>query len=555
MNCELRIAMVRALLTLLLLCASAAPRLHAATEITATVTITNTPAGLTSNLTVNIGAATTRYWTNNASAAPSSNIQTTNSPAASVTNLLAHFSAYPVYSAGAGTPQALFQAGSVTTNFTITAPLNTNLTVTISGGWAGVTYATNTYADGGPLQWPTNLLSAFARTQALNAIVNYLAATNREPSNTIPPAAQFLRHYTDNTSAQTLSNKTLTTPVINGGRFVNATNLTGTNVALTNVTLHLVNLTAAQLSGFISAITNGYWTNASLDKPYLTNASASRLTVTDGSLQAESLSVSFYSDTAANQPFLLIQKARGDSTNPTNLFAGDEVGSIDILGRGASQYKFAFQIMALAAADFSNSSADTVVRFVIGRTNSSTATDIMGFRWGVITNYADVYFPSNIIASGTTTLSALRALGGSVSNALFWSLAGTNLAARDATLTGTNILNGRLDLTPRANSSLANGYNSGVILGTNVYIRLSGPSGAYTNAGFAAAVDGTYHVLQFDNPVSNFTILNDSGLEATAANRILTGTGGLLNYTNNPAILHVLYDANASRWRILTDRR
>ena len=58
---------------------------QAATQIVGYVTITNTPAGLSSNIVVNIGSADTRYWTNSVLAAPTTSIQTTNSTAASAT--------------------------------------------------------------------------------------------------------------------------------------------------------------------------------------------------------------------------------------------------------------------------------------------------------------------------------------------------------------------------------------------------------------------------------------------------------------------------------------
>jgi hypothetical protein len=130
----------------------------------------------------------------------------------------------------------------------------------------------------------------------------------------------------------------------------------------------------------------------------------------------------------------------------------------------------------------------------------------------------------------------------------------TNAAIRDATVTGTNILNGRIDLTAGTHTSLANGYNSGVVVGTNAYRQFSGPSGAYTNAGFAAPGGPQFAVLQFDNPGLSFTLLNESGLDATAANRILTGTGALLNSTNNPALAQLIYDTAASRWRVISFR-
>lgn len=150
-------------------------------------------------------------------------------------------------------------------------------------------------------------------------------------------------------------------------------------------------------------------------------------------------------------------------------------------------------------------------------------------------------------------------LGFLATNAVLHSSKQTNAttmgtAARDSTLTGTNVINGRIDLIAGNRTTLANGYNSGTILGTNVYLRMSGPSAAYTNAGFAAAVDGSWHKLQFDNPGLSYTILDNSGLDAVAANRILTGTGGLINSTNNPVFVEVIYDAVNTKWRVIAFR-
>jgi len=122
-------------------------------------------------------------------------------------------------------------------------------------------------------------------------------------------------------------------------------------------------------------------------------------------------------------------------------------------------------------------------------------------------------------------------------------------ATTNVTMRGTNVINGRLDFKSRANTSPANGNNSGVILGTVVFVRISGPTTIGAYAGFAAEQDGSWHIVSFTGAVTN-TFYNASGLEATAANRITTGTGGDLSYTNNPLVVLMVYDAATSRWII-----
>jgi hypothetical protein len=46
------------------------------------------------------------------------------------------------------------------------------------------------------------------------------------------------------------------------------------------------------------------------------------------------------------------------------------------------------------------------------------------------------------------------------------------------------------------------------------------------------------------------TIGNNSGLDSTAANRILTGVGASITLTNNPSMVHLYYTGTLSRWVI-----
>ncbi len=166
----------------------------------------------------------------------------------------------------------------------------------------------------------------------------------------------------------------------------------------------------------------------------------------------------------------------------------------------------------------------------------------------------DFYNVSIFGNSASATRDNLALFGSSGQYALFKGNSQFELGTTNHTLFGTNILNGRLDAPARSNTTLANGYNSGVIFGTNLVVEFSGPSGAYTNAGFAAPGGPQIVWAQFDNPGLSFTILNESGLDAVAANRILTDTGGLLNSTNRTVFVGFRYDIGNGRWRILSFR-
>lgn len=555
---------LRIFTALLALCAASAAPLRAATEITAYITITNTPAGLTSNLTVNIGSASTRHWTNNAAGAPGTSIQTTNSTAASVTNLIAHFGTYPVYSAGAGSPQALFQFSPTNTSaFIITAPLNTNLTVTFGGNWASVFYVTSTFADFFPVVAPTNGMSPRVRTNAQNAVVNLLSDPARESSNSIPPGRFAFRHYADNTTSQNLSNKTLTGPVLAGGRWNNATNLTGTNVAFTNVILVLVSIpavtdingylgtltngvlwsnilhranisNAVAIGGVVHRITNGYWTNAILGSPTTTNL------VNYGN------AISSPGAGAQSEQFGAGALARGDNATAGGYGAAATNTASTVWGWNS----WARQYGSVVGAGSNAGTNSTAIGY--GITGNGTDNVLIGS--GADDNlFNNVTLIGNGVAASADNEIVIGSSAGTQRFRVLGPLAPED-SITNATLRGTNILSGRLDLAPRNNTGLANGYNSGVVFGTNAYVRFSGPTAAYTNAGFAAPGGPQLVHAQFDNPGLSFTLLNESGIEATAANRILTGTGALLNSTNNPVMATFLYDTTAARWRILNFR-
>jgi hypothetical protein len=124
----------------------------------------------------------------------------------------------------------------------------------------------------------------------------------------------------------------------------------------------------------------------------------------------------------------------------------------------------------------------------------------------------------------------------------------TNITALKATLDGTNILGGVVAFSRTNNSSLANGNNAGVLVGTNAVLTVSGPSGAFTINGIVpAAIDAQKIYIQNSTGFS-MTIANASGVDPTAANRILTPTGADMTFTGNPQLLELIYQTSGSHW-------
>ncbi len=110
---------------------------------------------------------------------------------------------------------------------------------------------------------------------------------------------------------------------------------------------------------------------------------------------------------------------------------------------------------------------------------------------------------------------------------------------------GSDVAFGRYDL-----SSLANGNNAGVIVGTNVFVEVSGPSGAFVINGIAGGRDGKFIII-LNQTTQNMTIAHDSGTDPVAANRIYTMTAADRATTGNGAAM-LIYSGAASRWILIS---
>ncbi len=93
--------------------------------------------------------------------------------------------------------------------------------------------------------------------------------------------------------------------------------------------------------------------------------------------------------------------------------------------------------------------------------------------------------------------------------------------------------------------TLVNGDNDNVAIGYTTYVRIGGPSAAFTIRGIAGGERGRLVFLR--NTVAfNMTLANENA-GSTAANRIITQTGADVTLTGISSAVF-LYDVTASRW-------
>jgi hypothetical protein len=299
------------------------------------------------------------------------------------------------------------------------------------------------------------------------------------------------------------------------------------------------------ISGNIGRLTNGYSTNGIFDRPRTTNlvnygnAISSPGSGLNSEQFGDSALASGESGVALGKIALasgLFSTALGYDAQATN-DSSVAIGSSRARGVGST----AIGVGAVAQVD--NSSA-----FGSGTTALGTNSIAMG----VLAYVAATHINSMALGyNAQTTSSNQIMLGGSdisvrVNNVLSVGDSVTNLVS-----TGTYTNRGDLSFDSLANSSLANGNNAAVSPGTKVYMKVSGPTGAFAINGLTGGRDGRTIIIQ-NSTGFTMTIANNSGVDPTAANRIFTGTSADITVTNNPGFVQLIYDAATSRWGVMS---
>jgi hypothetical protein len=106
------------------------------------------------------------------------------------------------------------------------------------------------------------------------------------------------------------------------------------------------------------------------------------------------------------------------------------------------------------------------------------------------------------------------------------------------------------DLATRYSSFTAsNGVNNDIAIGTSSFVRITGPTAAYSVAGITGGVDGKILVI-YNSTAQTFTLTNE-GTTSTAANRItsLSSAGDIVIY--GKGAVKMIYSSSDSRWLVI----
>lgn len=518
----------------------------AADLITATISITNNPVGNTNTLTVN---GSTRAWTNNIAASPGTLIQQTNSPSWAASNLINHLTAYPV-------SFAHFLAQPQVTNVIIRGGPGENLSVSQAGGWASVTMSTQSI--GSPtftVRVPITVETPANRTNIASLLVaalvnstNALGTNWTAGSNYLTRGASPLQH---------IAGPVQFNGVLRAPGSVALTN--GFTSALTNinpVTINLVNYGAAirsegtggnSFQAGSNALAGGLFSlavgNDSLASSNLTTAIGINSAATNDAATAigpfshagaQSVAIGY----AAGAP-----AAQAVSIGSTAVEGQQAIGmGAAGLVRGKYTIGIGFDIQFLDYAD----------QIGIGRSVNIGAIGAMGIGPLATSSYSNsaAIGPTDHLGNWTEATATNQIRLGTGNHTL--SVPGIITAPTTANLlaTGTNRLNGDLSTLPHTISSIAAGNNAGVLV-TNVLQRITGsPAGAWNLNGIAGGRDGRLLTL-YNDTSQIMTLVNESGVDPVAANRIDTLIGTDIT-TGSRSVVQLFYDGNRSRWIVMT---
>lgn len=489
--------MNRLILILMLLALPAA----AQTITTATITVTNTATTNGQTITVN---GTVKTWTNSVYTA-ATDILTNNTAAGALTNLFVHYSSYPV---GGGATLS-YQSS---TSMAIRSFPGQALTVALSAGWGTSVSTTQSLTAASVVRVPYTVEGAAQRTNIASAVSAIIEGV--ENTNSINQNSFAVSELVGLTNAQTISgNKTMT----------------GTNVL-----------------GYIVTGTNGVLQGTILVNPFFTNgANYGNAFRSPGaaasSEQFGSGAVAYSNSSIAIGPSAVASNNQAVAIGLDSLASG--VASIGV-GNGtiaSSSYSSAFGYSAVATAISSTAigAGATATGFQstsIGRDAVSSYTNSIALGYATTTTANDQVRLGT--ASQYVSIPGGLKVDGIITNAVFGN---TNSFPA-----GSDISFGRYAIT-----SLANGNNAGVPIGTNVFVQLSGPSAAFTVCGLANGRNGKL-VFLINRTGFDMTIASESGGEpaSSATNRIVTMTGADRTTTGDGTAT-LLYSSSENRWLLI----
>jgi len=486
-------------------------------KVTAMINVTNA-AGTTNGQTITVNG-NVRTWTN-AVFSSSTQILTNSAPGGAKTNMYNEFALNPFVS--------VVQVDAGSTNFQLIANAGVTLTVTLSAGWATVSYSTQAVSTAVAVRIPTSIEAAAQQTN----INSGLLAAIRDPSDTNKwyESDPQMMNFDGLTNNQTIAGiKKLTNAAnIYQGQVSNSPAISG-NVGTV---------------GTLGGLTNEtYWTPTNVN-PVFSNAVNYRNAFSSPSTALHAKQFGSTAVASAQGATAL-----GYQATATGQFSQANGGGSIASGNGST---------AVGEAALAQNTSDTAIgSFSQAKGTNSTAL-------GANTIVANAHNNSTAIGYGATTTAANQImLGGPGINAVVQNSlsvgAGATITAGVTNLlhAGTNNFPAGSDIAfgRYALSSLANGLNDDIILGTNTFVQVSGPSGAFTIRGINGSPnrDGKYLII-LNRTGFNMTIAVEggaSGNDPVAANRIISMTGADRATTGDGCAI-LIYSGIESRWILIS---
>jgi len=250
-----------------------------------------------------------------------------------------------------------------------------------------------------------------------------------------------------------------------------------------------------------------------------------------------------------NGSTLLVTKANNRITGPTAAFSiggmlgGTESGTWCVLYNSTTQPMTILDedLLSLDSTRFRTLTGGNVV--LSG--NGSVATflyDTVEYRWVMVYTNPAVQYPRTL---GYVPYE--NSDGDLADSTLFHDSANNRYGFATVTPYATVDINGTL-ATRSYNQALSNGLNSDLAAPTTSYMRITGPTGAFSVGGVTIVTGDNGKRLTIHNTTAQaMTIVHEDG-SSTAANRINTLTAANVVFPARQSVVHLVYSTTTSRW-------
>jgi hypothetical protein len=393
------------------------------------------------------------------------------------------------------------------------------LTVTLSAGWGTVTYSTQSVTTMITVRIPIEgEPSAAQRTNIISALQSALAGTRN--TNVFYESSPAVVNLVGLTNTQTASGVKSFTNLAGlwSGVISNTPAISGTATALTNGVFYGSSISNATIiGGNVHSLTNGVLFSSALHEPTLTNgynygnAFSSPGSAAGSEEFGEGAAASGNSSTAVGK--------NSDAQGSSDTAIGNDAIAKDSSSTsiGHSSRAWAYRSTSLGASASVGASHTNSVAIGYGATTSQKNQ----IRLGTASEYVSI--PGGLTVDGMVT----------------------NLIT-----SGTNAFS---DIAFRrfAITSIANGNNAAVLIGTNTFIDMSGPTAQFSINGLNGSPnrDGQMIIL-YNTSGQEMLIVNESGVDPIAGNRIRTAGQGTVTL-NGRSSATLIYSATASRWLLV----